>query len=280
MNRFFKGYYFKCSTNERTIACIPALHCDGRKRSASLQVITNERAYQLDFLDAKLDRGRLRIQMGDNFFSEKGMELSSENGNLSIKGKVVFGPLQRLKYDIMGPFALVPFMQCRHEVVSMYHTVTGKIRINGEQYVFDRGRGYVEGDRGRSFPEEYLWTQCHFGRGSLMMSVAKIPFCGGSFWGTIGVVMLDGREYRFATYLGARIFFCGKRSVVIRQGDYELAAKLLEPSARTLRAPVKGKMKRRIRESVECGAYYRLSCRGKNLLEFTSRRASFEYEFY
>ena len=104
----------------------------------------------------------------------------------------------------MGPFRYVPFMQCRHSVFSMRHPVDGILSINGTPYEFQNAIGYMEGDRGYSFPTKYAWTQCSFPDGALMLSIAEIPFGGFHFTGIIGIVHLRRKEYRLATYLGAK----------------------------------------------------------------------------
>ena len=97
---------------------------------------------------------------------------------VNVMGRLKFGPRTPLKYDIMGPFALVPFLECRHSVWSMRHSVNGMVMVNGQTFTFQNACGYWEGDRGRSFPKEYLWTQCSFQNGSVMLSVADIPVFG------------------------------------------------------------------------------------------------------
>lgn len=179
----------------------------------------------------------------------------------------------------MGPFQFVPFMQCRHSVFSMKHQVNGQITINGQIYKFQNGIGYIEGDRGYSFPKQYIWTQCCFNDGSLMLSVADIPLFGFHFTGIIGIILLGGKEYRIATYLGATVKHIGNNSVIVKQGKYTLTAKLIEKNSYPLYAPENGKMSRTIHESASCKAYYRFSDNGKVLCEFTSDMASFEYEF-
>ncbi|MGN1086878.1 MAG: hypothetical protein ACI4Q5_07565, partial [Porcipelethomonas sp.] len=139
--------------------------------------------------------------------------------------------------------------------------------------------GYIEGDCGNSFPKEYIWTQCHFRNGSLMLSAADIPFSVVHFTGIIGVVLLNGKEYRIATYLGAEVKHIGKDTVTVKQGDYQLTAKLLRKNSHPLAAPSHGRMNRTIHESVSCKAYYKFSYKGKVLLEFISDRASFESEY-
>lgn len=280
MGEYFKGYYFKCSDEygNGAVALIPALHTDGKKRSASLQVITKSNSYTLPYSDIDFGRKEPRIRIGKNRFSKKGMLIDACTDECRISGGLIFGRLERIKYDIMGPFKYIPFMQCRHSVISMRHSVNGRLDIDGEIYRFENGTGYIEGDSGRSFPKKYIWTQCHFGRGSLMLAVADIPFLGFGFKGIVGVVMLDGKEYRIATYLGARLVKVGNNEVTVRQGDYVFYAKLIRSNQRRLLAPVNGKMTRTVHESVECEAYYRFTCRGKVLLELVGKTASFEYE--
>lgn len=280
MKQYFEGYYFKCSTQDQTVALIPAVHCDGMKKNASLQVITNERAYRILFPMEKYENNKTDILAGENHFSEKGIELFCQTDECRMSGQLRFGPLQKIRYDIMGPFALLPMMECRHTVVSMRHSVSGNLCINGKEYLFQNGVGYIEGDSGCSFPEEYLWTQCHFHNGSLMLSVAKIPLFGMRFWGVIGIVMTGEREYRLATYLGAKIHLLKDGQVVISQGKYRLEIKLIGACPEILHAPDKGKMTRQIRESAACEVYYRFSCGNRLLLQFTSKMASFEYEFH
>lgn len=43
---YFKGWYFKCCTDDKTIAFIPAYHYSDNKTSASLQIITDDAAYR------------------------------------------------------------------------------------------------------------------------------------------------------------------------------------------------------------------------------------------
>ena len=50
-----------------------------------------------------------------------------------------------------------------------------------------------------------------------MLSVADIPFLGFHFTGIIGVVLIDGKEYRIVTYLGAKIKQVDKNTVTVKQ---------------------------------------------------------------
>lgn len=279
MNNSFYGWYLKCQSDTQTLAVISAVHNTGNKRACSIQVITENDAWTVMLPADVFKRTKRHILIGENRFSEKGVHLAINAPQVIIGGKLEFGPLFPLKYDIMGPFALMPFMECRHSVWSMRHSVRGNVCINGQNYSFQNARGYWEGDCGRSFPEEYIWTQCFFPEGALMLSVADIPMAGIRFKGIIGVVLWRGREYRIATYLGARIVKIQNKAVRVKQGGLELDVRLLEQSGRPLKAPLKGDMVRTIHESASCRAFYRF-CKGDcTLFAFETDRASFEYEY-
>lgn len=277
-NEYFKGWYFKCSGEKQTAAFIPSFHFSGKK-SSFLQIITDDKAFCLSFPKMIYREKPLFVKIGNSVFSEEGIKLDIRTDNLTAQGALRFGELAPIRYDIMGPFKFVPFMQCRHSIYSMSHRIDGRITINGKLYVFHDSAGYIEGDCGTSFPKRYVWTQCHFANGSLMLSVADIPIFGFGFTGIIGIVMLNGKEHRIATYLGARLKNIGKNSISVSQSGYELTAKLIRKNAHPLSAPVNGKMNRTIHESASCTAFYRFSYKGTIICEFTSDRASFEFEY-
>ena len=280
MHHSFYGWYLKCQSDTQTLAVIPAIHNTGNKRSCSIQVITDKEAWTVTYPADLFRRTKRNIMIGENRFDEKGIHLAIRTPQLTIEGNLNFGPLFPLKYDIMGPFALVPFMECRHSVWSMRHLVRGDVLIDGQKYLFRNAWGYWEGDSGRSFPKEYIWTQCFFTDGALMLSVADIPMAGIRFTGIIGIVLWQGKEYRIATYLGARVADIQNKAVRVIQGTLKLDVRLLEASGRPLKAPAKGDMVRTIHESASCRASYRFCKDNHTLFAFETDRASFEFEYF
>lgn len=280
-NNYFCGWYFKCETKERTIAFIPAYHISKGHRTCSIQLITDDGVWNIPAAPGQFRRlnRKLHIRIGDNLFTDKGIHLNLKTEGLEASGTLIFGPVTPIRYDIMGPFRMVPFMECRHSVISMKHSVNGALKINGNVYSFDKGTGYIEGDRGHSFPSKYVWTQCHFKEGSLMLSAADIPICGIHFTGIICVIRYLSKEHRLATYLGARAVKIENNEIVIRQGFRVFTARLLEQNGRPLRAPSLGAMSRTIHESPSCRAYYCLKEGRKTTFAVHTSRASFEYEF-
>ncbi|HWR23563.1 MAG TPA: hypothetical protein VN366_08810 [Feifaniaceae bacterium] len=280
---YFEGWYFRQQTGGRAAALIPAMHIDAAgKRSASIQVVTDafsgRAVYPIEAFKAQEDC--LCVTIGGSRFSEEGIAVNIRSDRLEVRGELVYGALARPKYDIMGPFRYLPNMQCRHSVISMAHTVWGKLAVNGEEFLFENGRGYLEGDRGSSFPKRYLWTQASLEGGiSVMLSVADIPYLGKVFCGVVGFIHMEGREHRIATYLGARVDRLSERFVSVRQGEYLLQAQALRENPRPLYAAVNGGMARTIKESACARVRYRLYRKGRTVFDLVGDCAGYEDEY-
>ena len=252
----FAGRYYKHQKDGNTICLIAGRSAGGE----FLQVITNENVWQYDSLEGfQASDHSLRVALPE------------------IWGEVRYGPLRSLRSDIMGPFRHLP-MQCRHEVVSMGHSLTGGFVVGGRRLDLTGGRGYIEGDRGRSFPKKYLWLHCNDFRRplSIMASVADIPFCGVHFMGCICAVIHQGREYRLATYQGVKIAAADRRRLVLEQGNRCFVAEIDASRAHPLRAPKAGRMTDTIHESNCSAARFCLYENGRLLFDEESRNCSFE----
>lgn len=277
---YFEGWYLKHQKDGKTIAFIPAVHADKNGHwSVSLQVVTEEKVWYLTFPKevCKIRREPLYIRIGNTIFSEKGVHLDIRGDGLRVKGDIRYSAFEGISYDIMGFFKYIPFLQCSHGVVSMQHCLRGQAAINGNRLCMTGGRGYVETDRGRSFPEKYIWTQSFLGKdGSIMLSVADIPLLGFHFTGCICVIHYGGLEYRMATYLGVRIEKYEDGCVIIRQGKLRLKVQCLKEASFGLRAPEKGVMKRMIKESPSCPVRYQFFKGREQIFDLVSKEASFE----
>ena len=112
-----------------------------------------------------------------------------------------------------------------------------------------------------------------------MLSVADIPLGRFHFTGIIGVVLMHRKEYRLATYLGAKAVKIGNGEIVIQQGRFCLRAKQLGLPGHPLQAPVGGAMTRTIHEHPSCKVYYHFTVGDVTLLELEAPNAAFEYEY-
>lgn len=170
-------------------------------------------------------------------------------------------------------------MQCRHSVVSMHHPLYGALNLEGSTISFDGGIGYIEGDRGRSFPKFYTWIHCNdFPEPcSITLALAHIPFGPLTFTGCTCAVWHGGREYRLATYRGACIRACTDRHIQLTQGDYSLTADMGLGTGNRLLAPQNGVMSRQIHESASVGGRFVFRKGDVCLFDYASDHASFEH---
>ena len=261
---------------------IPSFHVDANGSAfASLQVITRREAYSVTFPSSLFHAARdcFQVELGQNIFSQAGCRLNIKNRDMELYGTLRYGPFYPLPYSIMGPFAHLPFMQCKHNIWSMMHRVEGTLYLNGTELDFQNGIGYIEGDRGSSFPRRYLWTQCNWSAQSLFLSIAEIPYLGIRFLGCIGVILFEGKQYRIATYRGVRLLHVSDQAVLLRQGSLSLEISRLNLEALPLRAPKQGSMTRMIHESAAGRVRYKCTLHGRILFDFISEHANFESEW-
>ena len=93
----------------------------------------------------------------------------------------------------------------------MDHSIQGQLETPSGPINFDGGRGYIEKDWGRHFPQNWIWVQAnHFAESSsvgtsVTISIARIPFYGAVFPGFIIGVWHNRTLHRFTTYVGAKL---------------------------------------------------------------------------
>ena len=297
--RYFEGWYFKCISADRkqAIAIIPGIAMDPRReRHAFIQVInavTGKTWYHhFAYGDFASPSDRFDIRIGHNHFNAEELSLDIDNPEGRMKGILRFSdvrPFPSTWYSpgIMGPFSFVPFMECFHAIIHLYHKLHGQIELDGEILDFEGGVGYIEKDYGRSFPETYLWLQAsHFDEGfsSFVFSRARIPFLGFEFPGFFAYFSnFSSLTMRFATYNRARLEdwqidssagTCSGRLVGRR---HTLTFRAQMNSGGRLRAPIDGLMDRQIIESITARVSIRITDRNGILIyEGSSSEAGME----
>ncbi len=231
----------------------------------------------------------MKIKVGNSWFTERGIHLDIQQDGQSFIGEVEFShkvdfPSKWYNPGIMGWYSFVPLMECKHGIVSVTHKLKGQISLNDRITDFTGGKGYIEKDWGVSFPESWVWIHSnHFqdDSASFTFLVAKIPWMGSFFIGHICFLYTNGKFYRFATYNGSkikRLIYENEKLEILIEGQREtLEINVLLNISRHLRAPLRGKMSRIIKESIDSTVYLRLKGKNGNVLfEESGKRAGFE----
>lgn len=277
---YFEGWYFKIvSPSGEAIAFIPGISRDDDGTGhAFVQVIrgsdgaTSYQRFPTEAFDAA--EHPFRVTVGPNEFSRDGLTVDLPDAFGGIRGRLAFRSPREigtsiLRPGIMGWYRYVPRMECYHEVGSVDHRVEGVLEVAGAPWHLTGGHGYIEKDWGTSMPSAWVWLQCNtFGghdSASLMVSIARIPWLGGSFPGFLGFVAppgaTDAAVVPFGTWSGARITdlrVADERvEIAIRARRWDLHIEGHRTHSGSLAAPVSGAMDRRIAESVDAGVRVR-----------------------
>jgi len=219
-------------------------------------------------------------ELSANFELINVFDVNLTNDNISIAGELKIKDITPLKKSIyapsiMGPFSYLPFLECKHEIISLKHELIGSITINNKPYCFNNGRGYIEGDKGSSFPKKYLWLQANSNNDVIFLSIAHIPFLFTHFTGLIGVLLINNTEYRFTTYNLAKIIKITNNKecydITLKQGKYSLKVKLVPSTFKKLPAPINGEMLKTINESLDSTCYVKL---------YKNQELIYEQKFY
>ena len=161
----------------------------------------------------------------------------------------------------------------------MYQDISGTLKINNVDICFDNGNGYIEGDKGRNFPKEYLWLNAINNEASLTLAVATIPLGLINIIGITSLIEYQSKEYRFGTYNFAKATLISKNHITVKKGKYILDISIDDFNGLPLKAPVKGDMVRYIHECPSVSIRYTLTKNGKILMDISHPYASFEYTF-
>jgi tocopherol cyclase len=266
----FEGWYFKAvdASGTEPFAVIPGVSWDeaGGTSHAFVQVVRaggHTRYFRYPASDFSFEPMRtFGISVGDNVFTQHGMSLDLADEEGRVSGELLFGPwtpwpVHAFSPGIMGWYRFVPRMECYHGVLSMDHAVSGSVAVGDETLTFDGGRGYIEKDWGTSFPSSWVWAQTNtFPRPgvSLTFSVARIPWVGSAFVGSIAGLLLDGELHRFATYTGAKLVAIETEPccahAILRGAHEELEVNAEGAAPAPLKAPMHGRMIARADEAL------------------------------
>ena len=264
--RFFEGWYYKIvSKNQKhAFAFIPGVAMDENgKKQAFIQVLDGKnlsaKYHKFNFEDFIPNSKIHHVRISKNIFKSDCISLELPE----IEGELIFEKLSPWSNSIfspgiMGPFSFVPFMECYHGILSMNHTIKGKLKIKSITIDFTGGKGYIEKDWGHSFPEGYIWMQCNNFKKenfSVKASVAKIPWLKSSFIGFISGVLIDGELIEFTTYNSSKLLACKVTDsfvlISLENPKFNLDIKLTRKKPTKLVAPISGFMDSRVEECMD-----------------------------
>ncbi len=295
--RYFEGWYFKVvsADEQHAMAFIPGISMGENGQShAFIQVMDGKACtatyHRFEAAEFQPSEQKFAIRVGKNYFSAEKiiLDLPGISGEIQLQNTTPW-PKMLGAPGIMGWYSFVPFMQCNHGVVSMNHQLSGTLTLDPpasaqtKQVNFSGGKGYVEKDWGRSFPQAYVWMQTnHFDttdRASLLASVAHIPWLGNYFIGFISGFWLEGKLFKFATYTGAKKHLTitdETVELIFKNPGTELRIRAHQAPGTALVSPLGGEMTGKIQESLQANIEVQLLENKQLIFEGTGRNAGLE----
>ena len=275
---YFEGWYHKLvSKTKRSIVIIPGMYRSGEvENEFSFIMVFDGNSGEVHFERFSFDHfvsktNAYNTEIGKNHFSKNKINLDIKSGSFSIKGAVNFSgitpwPVTLLEPGCMGWYSYLPIMECYHGILSMNHSLSGELSLNGENINFNSGLGYIEKDWGRNFPQSWIWVQAnHFKKEkvSLSASIAKIPLLGTRFAGFIVGLLINDKLYRFTTYRSAKIINIKKNSDeiewVLKQRDLTLSISIIiGKKSGMLYAPDQLDMVEKVEEHLDSSVKFKL----------------------
>lgn len=296
----FEGWYFKLVDpgGVQPYAIIPGVFL-GQDRHAFIQVLDGRAGtsgyHRFDVGEFSASRDVFDVRIGPNRFHAGGVELDLDRtdaaGEQRVQASIEVGtwsrwPVTLFSPGVMGPYTFIPFMQCNHGILSMDHGLKGFMNVDGRETRYDGGRGYLEKDWGKGFPEGYVWTQSnHFERPGICVtaSVATIPWVTGEFRGFLVGFLLDGVLHRFTTYNGGAIEALTVSEthmhLTIRNRTHRLEVDSRKGEGALLMAPYERQMLERVAETMMSTIRLRFSTiAGEEVYSGTGENACLEIQ--
>ena len=191
------------------MAFIPgiSMNAEGEKK-AFIQIVdgTSNTSEFIEFNGSEFhsNKNEFALSIAENSFNGSGIEFNLPH----LKGKIRFNdqvnwPKNIYAPNVMGPLNYYPFLECYHGVLSLNHTLKGKIEYNGKVMDFSGGKEYTEKDWGHSFPKAHVWMQSnHFpsDQVSFQAAIADVNILSRKKLGFIAGLWINGALYQFSTY--------------------------------------------------------------------------------
>lgn len=156
---WFESWIFKFQKESKRILFIPKIQFDEKKGAAVFLYIILDKLYSYSFFidDFNCEDNQLSIRIQNCFFTERGCSLNLQTEALNIKG--------RINYELKPSNSLDNFINSfsslhqHHQIISAFHSLSGALIINSEEWDFNDGMGYIEMNWGKEGNKEAIWNQ-------------------------------------------------------------------------------------------------------------------------
>lgn len=283
----FDGKYYKIKVDELDKHLIIIQGVNHKDRECFIQY-----AFEGDFKSkyysfhiSRLEVKNDVIYLENNIFAENLIHIELPELHLTANFEKLKLTEGRTKITTMGALKHIPFVQCKHEIISLSRKCDLSINNFDNLNLNSKGEIYIERNWGKSFPKEYLWIHCfdefegnHF---EFQFAVAKPKFLGFKPKVHLGILKLKDNTYSFGLQKNTKFRFTSYNShqnsvsFVIDGKDYQVVCSLDQGFFTEFLSPSKNGMDGKILESLNSKITLYLS-NGENKYHLKSKNVSSE----
>ncbi len=254
----FEGFYFKTAlANGTTLVIICGFAKSKDKSHAFIQVssqLLETFYFEYPLSSLKTNEETFNFSVGKNTFSQNGISIQEEDCEINLSfthfelwNRSFFKP------SIMGILTFVPFVECKHDIISPHLLVNGTAKLKTKTLQFQNNSGYIDKNWGTSFPKEYFWghissfenstVSVQFAKARPKWLLWKIPV-------HIGFLRIDGEMHLFKSWKRDQMTLInvGQEEIELKNKHYRIELKFDQGYPLNLRAPLNGKLDNTILE--------------------------------
>lgn len=254
----FEGFYFKTAQKSgSTLVIICGFAKSNDKQHAFIQVSTQSIDtfyFEYPLNDLKSNDEAFSFTLGKNKFNQEGIRIDEKDCQVELKfsdftlwNRSYFNP------SIMGVLTYVPFVECKHDIISPSISVSGSARLNERELEFDSASGYIDKNWGKSFPKDYFWGHISsFNNSSISIQFAKAR-PKWLFWKIpvhVGFLRINDEIHLFRSWKKGKMTFSnvGQEKLVLVNKRFKIVLHFDQGRALNLKAPYEGKLDQLILE--------------------------------
>lgn len=262
---YFIGWYQKFSTDEGYICAIISGFIKEKNKSPKgfvqfLDNLNQTSTYSIyNFNECAIDVQKQEIKIGNHTISQKRTQIQTKELKVDFQFTTGHSPhlFKGIGKNILGPLHYVPFVECKHAIISTESTFKGTI-TNGLHINNIEGKCYKEKDWGQSFPEEYIWIHSNSFENpfiSFQFAYAKPKWLLFRPTTYIGFIKLENKTITLNGIGKSNIQFkCmnnRKIELTLQKKEAIINIQLTSGLATQLKAPNEGEMKKIINQSLD-----------------------------
>lgn len=278
---YFEGWYhkFTCNENKTSFILIFGYLAHRNEKNAFIQVASSvdRQVHYYKFSIDELKISKNTIRLGENFFNRSEVFLNLPN--IKMNCRQLSTSTSTINTSFIGLKKFVPFVDCKHEVLSFDSMLQGEITYNQKTY---KGKftHYSETSWGKTFPENYFWLHANCfennPNASFLIARAKPKFLGIKSNQILGYFHHNNEICVFRTGNTKMEFNAAQKTIELRNKTISLQIKYKKGLPVSLKGPRNGQMQNNVIEHIHATTTIQLKKRNEKRIILRSDLGTWE----